>query len=144
LTTFGDRLSSLRTEKKMTQADLAKKLRIAKSTLSMYETNKREPSFEILSQLSDFFEVTIDYLIGKSNYQTAKELADKWNEIADQAKQGVYEQSESYSVENPKINRFFRDFKSAPEEKQDEAIRFWEFIKQQEKDRKRGDKQGEN
>ena len=46
-TTFGKRLQELRNSKKMTQADLGKVLKISASTVGMYETDKRQPNFEI-------------------------------------------------------------------------------------------------
>lgn len=67
MSTFGVRLSKLRTEKKLTQAELANRLNIAKSTLAMYETDKREPSFETVQKIADFFDVKVDYLLGRTN-----------------------------------------------------------------------------
>ncbi|MGG1531430.1 helix-turn-helix domain-containing protein [Brevibacillus agri] len=64
--TFGERLSKLRTEKKLSQAELASRLNIAKSTLAMYETDKREPSFETVERIADFFDVQVDYLLGRT------------------------------------------------------------------------------
>jgi len=61
--TFGERLAKLRKERGLTQKQLAKHLQISKSTLAMYETNKREPDFETLIFISKFFEVSIDYLL---------------------------------------------------------------------------------
>ncbi|WP_036717930.1 helix-turn-helix domain-containing protein [Paenibacillus harenae] len=69
MTTFGSRIASLRKKKGLTQLELAKLLNISKSALGMYETDKREPNFETLMQIAEYFEVTLDYLIaGKSNY----------------------------------------------------------------------------
>ncbi|WP_019123773.1 helix-turn-helix domain-containing protein [Brevibacillus massiliensis] len=70
MSTFGERLSKLRTEKKLSQAELASRLNIAKSTLAMYETNKREPSFETVERIADFFDVKVDYLLGRTNDPT--------------------------------------------------------------------------
>jgi transcriptional regulator with XRE-family HTH domain len=67
LSTFGERLSKLRTEKKLSQAELASRLNIAKSTLAMYETDKREPSFETVERIADFFDVKVDYLLGRTD-----------------------------------------------------------------------------
>lgn len=63
MTTFGERIAKLRKKKRLTQLELAKRLNISKSTLGMYEINKREPNFEMLIQLAEYFEVTLDYLI---------------------------------------------------------------------------------
>ncbi|UFJ42027.1 helix-turn-helix domain-containing protein [Brevibacillus humidisoli] len=63
MSTFGERVAKLRTEKKMSQAELASHLQLAKSTLAMYETDKREPGFETIQRIADFFQVTTDYLL---------------------------------------------------------------------------------
>lgn len=65
--TFGKRLSVLREQKKITQSELAKLTDISRSRLSLYETNKREPDFDTLKQLSDFFNVSTDYLLGRTD-----------------------------------------------------------------------------
>ena len=66
-TTFGKRLQELRTSKKMTQADLGRVLKISASTIGMYETDKRQPNFEIEEAIADFFNVDLDYLRGKQD-----------------------------------------------------------------------------
>ena len=64
--TFGERLAELRKKQGLSQSELAKKLNISKSTLAMYETDKRQPNFETQTKIADFFEVSIDYLLGRS------------------------------------------------------------------------------
>lgn len=64
---FKDRLKSLRTEAGLTQGELAKKAGITTSTISMYEQGNRKPSLEALEALADFFNVDVDYLLGKSS-----------------------------------------------------------------------------
>jgi len=59
-----NRIRELRKQKKMTQKELAKHLRIADSTLSYWEMGKYEPDNESLRQLSSFFHVPIDYILG--------------------------------------------------------------------------------
>ena len=61
---FVKRLKELRNEAGLTQNDLAKYLSVAQSTIGMWESNKREPDFDMLQKLADFFEVTTDYLLG--------------------------------------------------------------------------------
>ena len=58
-------LISLRKQKKVTQQDVADYLDISRQAYSNYETGKRSPDIEILIKLSDFFSVSIDYLVGK-------------------------------------------------------------------------------
>lgn len=64
---FKDRLKQMRQSAGLTQSELAEKLRVSTSTVSMYEVGSRKPSFEILEQLADFFNVDTDYLMGKAS-----------------------------------------------------------------------------
>ena len=62
---FKDVLKELRMQADMTQEELASKLGIAKSTISMYENGNREPNFEQLEAIADIFNVDMNRLIGK-------------------------------------------------------------------------------
>ena len=61
------RLLELRKQKGLTQADMAKLLKITPQAYSLYETNKNNINNETLCILADFFEVSIDYLLGRQN-----------------------------------------------------------------------------
>lgn len=63
---FKNMLKYLRERADLSQADLAKKLGIAKSTISMYEIGKREPDFETMEAIADLFNVDMNFLHGKS------------------------------------------------------------------------------
>lgn len=63
----GKRLKKLREEKNLNQEEFAKILNISRSSIGMYESNKREPSDELKKQFADFFNCTIDYLMGTSD-----------------------------------------------------------------------------
>ena len=65
--TFGQRLKDLRTQFNMTQQELADQCHIARSTLGMYEQDRRHPDFESLDALADFFDVNFDYLLGRTD-----------------------------------------------------------------------------
>ncbi len=54
---FGIRLKYLRTQDGLTQTELGNALEIAKSTISMYESGKREPDFETIEKFADYFNV---------------------------------------------------------------------------------------
>lgn len=68
--TFGQRLTDLRITRQLTQQELADRAHIARSTLGMYEKDRRHPDFEALDQLADFFDVSFDYLLGRSDINT--------------------------------------------------------------------------
>ncbi len=57
------RMRELRKAKGMTMKALGEVLGVAESTISQYETGKREPDFEILLKASEYFGVTVDYLL---------------------------------------------------------------------------------
>lgn len=65
---FCERLRILRTSKGLSQQDFAKQLGISKSSVNMYERGEREPSFEMLEIIADYFNVDMDYLLGKSDF----------------------------------------------------------------------------
>lgn len=64
---FKDRLKELREETGTSQQTLAKTLNMSKMAISHWESGHSEPSINQLIKLSDFFDVTVDYLVGKNN-----------------------------------------------------------------------------
>lgn len=64
---FCDRLRELRNSRDLSQLELSKLLKISKSSVNMYERGEREPGIETLEFIADFFNVDLDYLIGKSD-----------------------------------------------------------------------------
>ncbi|MDG1596103.1 helix-turn-helix domain-containing protein [Bacillus cereus] len=65
--TLGLRIRSLRDSKKLTQKMLAEKLKIPNQNLSNYERGFRQPDYETLEKIADFFEVSTDYLLGRTD-----------------------------------------------------------------------------
>jgi PAS domain S-box-containing protein len=70
MTEFGSRLKSLRKEINLSQAELANKFGYSRSTIANYEQNVRLPSIKILVKMADYFDVSVDYLLGRSNIRT--------------------------------------------------------------------------
>ena len=64
---FAKELKRLRKEKGITQAELAKRLNVSPSTIAMYETDQRDPSYSMLLQIADFFDVNLQVLSKGSN-----------------------------------------------------------------------------
>lgn len=64
---LGQRLRELRENKEISQIELARYLNISNTTLSQYETGKRVPSDEIKIKIADYFNVSLDYLLGRTN-----------------------------------------------------------------------------
>lgn len=65
---FPERLKELRKANGLTQTQFAATFNVASGTVAMWETDKRKPDIDTLKKLADFFSVSVDYLIGHSNY----------------------------------------------------------------------------
>jgi transcriptional regulator with XRE-family HTH domain len=111
---FGERLRWCRDKKGLTQKFVAEKIGVKNNTLSSYESGKRQPDYETLKKLADLYEVSIDYILTGEDQQGSSD--EMWKELLDPQKQ-----------------IFFKDLMDAPEEKIQELIRFWEFIKERDK-----------
>lgn len=70
---FSTRLIALRKERQMTQADLAKAIHKTRSTVSGYETEGKEPDYEMLCSLAEYFGVSTDYLLGRVDARSHSE-----------------------------------------------------------------------
>lgn len=64
---FAKRIENLREKEKITQKNLAVKLGIARTTYSGYENGAREPDLETLKKIADYFEVSTDFLVGRTD-----------------------------------------------------------------------------
>jgi transcriptional regulator with XRE-family HTH domain len=64
---IGQRLKLLREEKKLKQLDIAKILGVSRTTYTQYETGKSEPDLATVAKLADYFNVSVDYLLGKTD-----------------------------------------------------------------------------
>ncbi|MFI8626366.1 helix-turn-helix domain-containing protein [Bacillus altitudinis] len=107
---LGDRLRSLREKHNLTQEQIAKKIGISRGTYAHYEINKLRPDYETLIKITDIFNVSLDFLLTGKEFDNSNE--DMWKELLD-----------------PKTELFFKDLKDAPDDKIEELIQFWEFIK---------------
>ena len=61
------RFRKLRKERKMTQADVAAYLQIARETYTRHESGEREMTYDSLVRLAELFGVSVDYLLGRCN-----------------------------------------------------------------------------
>ena len=60
------RIRELREQRHLNQEGLAQRINVSQSTVSAYETGERTPDLDTLINLADFFDVSIDYLVGRS------------------------------------------------------------------------------
>lgn len=76
MSSFTERLSELRTEKKKTHQDMADMLGVTRQAFGQYESGKREPDYDTLQRLADFFKVNTDYLLGRTDERQPVEDAE--------------------------------------------------------------------
>lgn len=65
---FAKRLKELRTEKGLTQQQLAAALKVDRTTVMKWEIGERETNFTMLVKIANYFDTTCDYLLGKTDY----------------------------------------------------------------------------
>lgn len=70
-----ERLRELRKEKGISLKELGVAIGVAESTMSLYENGKRQPDYETLLKFAEYFNVSVDYLIGKSEFKNNTEFA---------------------------------------------------------------------
>lgn len=88
---FSQRLKELRKEHNLTQEDLSKLSGVSFPTISRYENGLRdEPKLTILKKLANYFDVTIDYIVGDTDVKdrdfTPTEIARIFKELDDDEK----------------------------------------------------------
>jgi transcriptional regulator with XRE-family HTH domain len=110
---FGERLKALREEHNLTRDALAHKLNVSYSAVSKYETDVRFPDKNTLIKLADFFDVSLDYLLCRSDI---KETADKL----------LNESNSDFLVSSPK-DKYGADADLSPEALE-ELEKFKEFV----------------
>ena len=74
MATFADMLVYLRKRRGLSQQQFADKIGFTRSAVGMYETGRREPDFETLETIADFFNVNMDVLLGKPRPDTLSTL----------------------------------------------------------------------
>ncbi len=80
---FDDRLKKLRQERSLNMKQMSRLLGIPYTTYIGYEKNEREPNSEMLGILADFFNCSVDYLLGRGTYRSDRSISNETNEIDD-------------------------------------------------------------
>ena len=74
---FGERLLSVRKNKKISQDELAKKIGVHAPVIGRYERNEVKPSIEVATKIADALEVSLDYLVGHSDLLLEHNVLDR-------------------------------------------------------------------
>lgn len=96
---FSTRLKLLRKSRRLTQEELADKLHISRSAIAQYEVGKRIPEYSTLKNMADYFEVSIDYLVGRTDQEQA--VLDE--HLSDQEYERFLNQRQEFIEEQRKI-----------------------------------------
>ncbi len=73
MNTLGERLKILRAGKEITQKELASVLKIPRDTVANWEVNRGTPNIETISEIADYFGVSTDYLLGRTDDTSPKD-----------------------------------------------------------------------
>lgn len=76
---FSERLKELRISRGLSQVELSKNLGISKGAVNNYEHSVREPKLEMLEAIADYFNVDMDYLLGKSDIPNRALIKEYYN-----------------------------------------------------------------
>lgn len=90
--------------------------------MSLYELGKKDPDTETINKLADYFEVSVDYLLGRTNFRNFDENNHLTNEELE-----ILEKIKS----DPEISILFHDLKHAPPSEIKKLVKTWDFIKEQ-------------
>lgn len=94
---FGKRLRDLRVHRGLSQEELGKILSLDKSTISLYESGKREPAQDTLQQIADYFKVSLDYLMGRTDQPISGPLPNWVTELSPEIREFLQKEVETGS-----------------------------------------------
>ncbi|MDI9508494.1 MAG: helix-turn-helix transcriptional regulator [Clostridiales bacterium] len=78
---LGKRIKELRLEKGITQSELSSYLGLTPKMVSFYELQQRFPPQDIIIKLADYFNVSTDYLLGRSEIRNSDELLREYSSL---------------------------------------------------------------
>lgn len=113
-----NRLKDLRIEKGLLQSDIAKIINKSERTVGFYESGERDMNTETLAILADFFNCSIDYLLGKSDIRNAEE----------------FDENKLYFALSQEDKGYIS------EEVKNDILRYAKFVIEEEKKKKKNDK----
>lgn len=103
--TLGQHIIALRKAKGLSQSELGKKIGTSGDIIGRYERDEVKPSIEVIIKTADALEVSIDFLVGKTNFEIDK---DTLKRIQDVSTLPVEERRQVFMV----IDALIRDFKT--------------------------------
>ncbi|WP_239106915.1 helix-turn-helix domain-containing protein [Flavobacterium macrobrachii] len=74
---FEKRIAELRKEKKISQEELSKKIGVHQNVIGRYERGEAKPSIEVATAIADVFNVSLDYLVGKTEFIVDEDITNR-------------------------------------------------------------------
>ena len=105
---FKNRIYDLRKERHLSQQQLADRIGVNKQTISQYERGVREPQFEMLGILCDYFNVSADYLLGRDSVtmrllnSDELHIVNSYRDLDSQGRQLFLERIDELSILHPR------------------------------------------
>lgn len=110
---MNNRLISMRKEKGLSREELSNKLGVSYSTIAKYESGSREPDIEMIGKIANLFDVTTDYLLGRSDQPHLTE-------------EEAFEAFEN----DPTLERWYKNLPKSKEEDLQRLRKMWEAFKE--------------
>lgn len=103
------KIRELRKQRRLSQTDLAKQIHVSQATVTSWETGRADPSSSALNALADFFGVSSDYLLGRTDQPTSNnELTKNQKLIAYSIDPDVSDEEREAIIEMVKAAKKFR------------------------------------
>lgn len=116
------RLKALRTQQSKTQQEMADLLGITRQGYAKYENNLGEPDNSTLSKLADYFEVSTDYLLGRTDNPESTAMSQQESDIAFKA-----------FNDDPELGVWYKELPKSSEDELRKLRAIWEMIKNEQK-----------
>ncbi|MEK4255456.1 helix-turn-helix domain-containing protein [Ureibacillus sp. FSL K6-2830] len=114
--TLGNRIKLLREKHNISQIEFAKKIGVSNAVLSRYESGDRKPDFDILNKIADYFEVSVDYLLGRTD-------------IPDPTPHKEVDKEFQSFINDPELQVWYKELPKSDEEELRKLRAIWEMIK---------------
>ncbi|KLR75304.1 XRE family transcriptional regulator [Geobacillus sp. T6] len=109
---LGSRLKKLREKHNLTQERAGEIFGLTKYQIHRYESGASNPDPDIINRFADYYGVSTDYLLGRTDHPNPPEQDDIPEELKD-----------------PELGLFFKELAEAPEERREQLLKIWEILK---------------
>lgn len=106
---------------------MAERLGVSRGKLANYEQGSRQPDYETLQQLADYFDVTTDYLLGRTS------ISETTNIATGKEKNLTTDEEFEVFANNPELERWYKELPKSEEDDLQALKQMWEIIKKNKK-----------